>query len=127
MTPATQHLADTHVAAQLNKKKESEADVKLAQDKKGKEKAKDAKPEHSKAATSKGAPSRKATAPSTSFAKEESFSLFTLAKHDGRLTLRNIKFHASDSDQLDAAIAKHPGQYVVIKKNNVMRTNCFQN
>lgn len=61
----------------------------------------------------------------TKFAKEESFALFTLVKHDGRLTLRNIKFRASDSSEFDSAISKHPGQFLVVKKNKVMKTNCF--
>lgn len=61
------------------------------------------------------------------FTSKEPFSLFTLAKHDGRLTLRNIKFEAADSQQFDEAIKKHQGQYLVVKKNQVIKTNCFDN
>lgn len=52
--------------------------------------------------------------------------MFTVTKKDKSITLRNIKVKANTLAELDKNLDQHPGDYILVKNNKIVKTNCFK-
>jgi len=71
-------------------------------------------------------PAEEKESTSVEFSAPEKFQMFTVNKKDKSITLRNIKLQAKNMGELEKNISQHKGDYILVKNNKIMKTNCFK-